>query len=156
MIAVERAASLRRPHDRHASRLDDPQSALRRALPSLDRDPTPGELREQGLDDVAVRAGDRPGSREQVQARTRVFALSERLRTLDAKADRRGERLERLHAPQVRARDETRDPTAAELIDEPDGLTLPAVAQWPQPVIAGPRLAVAGVGVADEERGAVD
>lgn len=91
--------------------------------------------------------------REQLQARRGVPALRKRHRPLDAEAERRRERVEGLRAAEIGARDEPRDSAVPELIDEPERLALSAFAQRSKTVVAGPRIAVAGMRVSHEERG---
>src|SRR5919204_3680990 len=93
---------------------------------------------------IAEPAGDAQGLRVAV-------ALGQLADLLDGNAERRGQRLDRLPAADIRAGGHVLDPVPLQLVDEASRLAHAFWAQWALIVGPGPTLAVAGVRMADYE-----
>ena len=106
-------------------------------------------------DDVAVAAQHAAGGRR-LDEREQGFegdALGQAVVSDDLGPEPLGERLQRLHAAHVRARQQhRRGPGVGQAVGQGMGLQPPVLRQRPIEVVAGPALAGAGLGVAEDDR----
>ena len=79
--------------------------------------------------------GRRVEAAEELERCRLAGTLGERVDRLDLKAPRLGQRLDRLHAADIRAREDPAEVTLCELRHERLGLPLPALVERPQGVV---------------------
>ena len=110
-------------------------------------------MAEQSLDQVAVDTGCDTVARaaEYCERLLGVRALGQHVDGLDFEPARLHERLDRLEATDVRAREDPADLVALQLLDQAPGLLPPALVEGPQAIIAIPLRPLPGCGVADQE-----
>jgi hypothetical protein len=90
---------------------------------------------------------------KQIRALAELTLLAELLAQLDLQTAPMRERLDRLDAAVVRAREDAVDVVVFERVDERGSLLAPFLVERPPPVVTAPLLAVAGSSVAYEQNG---
>ena len=90
---------------------------------------------------------------KQIRALAELTLLAELLPQLDLQTPRLRERLNRLDATVVWARENAVDVVALERVDERGSLLAPLLVERPPPVVAAPVFPVAGSCVANEQNG---
>ena len=105
--------------------------------------------RDERVDDVAMRAGHDTVLAQQLCG-GRAHSLAEAIVMLERQAERRGERLDRLDAASVGARDDAANPERSQQLDELRCLVPTAKVERAKPVVAAPVALVAGRSVPDE------